>query len=1206
MMNGQNMQCKKRKWNWRIRDGNLFKHRKLAQRIFLSMFVILYVGLILPYSLITSNAASYASKFAWRDENGNIILKTEDHQRTSEVCYMTVGWTVTRCVLGTMEGIEDQYVTIMYNDDLSLQDVPIGNGFTTSAFVVSEADFLSKIASSSGDWLADLQSKKTCYIRFDAIMITCDYSLPELQRYSGYMLSDNNQDYQKNPLNPIPGIYDKFTKDLLKSNTYAWASPESIETHFNIYLLYNGGEEEEPVRTDEFITSTGKSKPEYYTWNTSDEFDLSKGIPSGEDITNGYGADKWYGNMSIGKHEVEKSYVISYDFKYHVYTQKYKTDGKGNYLLDEAGNKIPDGVEDNIHYVPYSFTVTRKASYYYAMALNLYELKEVDVANSVYPDDLIKYLLSGTEVDMKTELDGEKNPSSVADWTSDEDKHIIWPEEYTDTVEIDCGEGPGSVGIMLAKLNTVLYDDEITDDDVIKGVTSWNDLVEVNGVKYLDNEHVTHANDTSKVRKEYKLMPSGKDDATYLFHEQQKTVTIPTNVANGSYATSLDVLYKKRVLDDNSTMAFSSMTDGINAHLKPGYEKNEPVFVHTPVISPVSIIDSEDTTQLITEHKTEYAGMVDKDGRVPDNQAIYELILDNEYTFKFDPALHREIQGYGWSEDPSKYDKYVKGKYVAFPFTAQVEIDGEYSDFYVPDDSTVDDEGNEKLAGYTKWIEVPNNETSFYIPAWAIESSYYEIRYRVEAYNVEDENGEDHSDDEEGTANEELNEEGEAINYVATYSVPIELSGIIYNFEIIGTNYYEDYNDELESGVLAFSPRKSEKKQGNRNRLGGTSVRYTLDGEITTAWEEENTLPMAMGTSDVWSARGYLVGGNTITFSVKTIANLWDEEGDSIYIRPSFRWFEADGTEHSDLQVYYWDDTNSNQLIRYGSDEDLAEMTAVEDDGGNNEFSMWTSTLAGSAWDRPYSLNKDDVQWLSSDIEDYTAAWCLANGATFYHSEDLIYTLDWHNRNASVSNRWQLGQLLGQKSRSYCLSAIELNSKMRLLTGNYEELARNVNKDRNNLETFSLDDETEDKLKYSMQTWYGAYTIPDNMLICDADTFEKLGATDKNGDGEVDYWDYLVCTDKTVDKNADFWLNNKGVPYGYLMLNFNIITINDGTPHLSYYGGTRDMWKVQGSKTKAPIGNPVIEVPIKSGDIAIVNPDQSMYDRYEPGILMIN
>lgn len=1177
----------------------------IKRSIFLLLtFLVLFISIFIQLPM-KSKATSYASKWAWRDENGNIIVRVEDKEKTSKIYYSTVGFTITRCILGTDTTIEDQYITIKLTG--FFDSVDLGGGQIGTAFIFKEADMMAKIAACSGEWLADVQSGETCYLMIDSIMITINDNYPEPINYSGWMLSDTNQDYLNNGVNPHPGVYDKYTKDNLKK-VYGWASPSSIDTHFRIRLLYNGGKEPEPVVSDEYVTTIGKDKPEYYTWNTSDEYDLSEGIPSGEAITNGYGADKWYGNVTIGKHEVEKEYALSYDFAYHVYSPIYAVNADGSPVYDGEGNRVQIGTTDDVYHIPKAYRVKRKASYYYVLGLNLYEIKQADVYNSVYPNDLIQYFSSGNSVPMEVELDGEKNPVSVSNWNTEEDKHIIWPEAHRDTIEIDCGEGIGSVTSKMEYLEQVLYDDEITEDDYIKGVTSWNDLVEVNGKRYLDNTHVTHAYDTSKVRIQYLPMTKGKDDTMYLFQEQQKTVIIPTNVANGSYATSIEVTYRRRSLNDGKTMVFSSNDSGdsIYKHLKPGFEKNEPVYVHTPVISPVTIKDGSDSTQLIHENKTSHTGMVDKDGRVPDGKAIYELLLDSEYTFQFDPALHREIQGYGWSGDPSKYDKYVKGKYVAFPFTCQVEKDGIYSDFYKIDNNTVDEEGNEKLAGYTKWIKVNNNETKFYIPPWAIENEYYEIKYRVEAYNVFDENGGDHSHDEEGTANDTLNGNHEAINYVATYVVPVELSGIIYNFEIIGTNNYADYNEELETGEVAFCPSKWEKKQGNRNRLGGTSVRYTLDGQITTAFPEENVLPLAMGNSPTWFDRGYLISGDTITFSVKTIANLWDEGIDSVAIKPTFKWFEADGTCHDNLQIYYWDDSNSNQLIRYGSELDLKELTTVEAEDNINTFSFHTFKVAGSVWDTEYTLDQRKIQFFTDDASKYTGN---------YHDQDLLYTVDWHNRN--YEEQWDLGRFLWQKSNSYCMSAIVLNSQMRTLTGNYEELARNINKQRNELETFTLDAETEDKLKYSMQTWYGNYYIPTNMLICDADTFERLGATDTDGDGVIDYWDYLVSTDSAIDTSADFWLNNKGVPYGYLMLNFDIQTINNGKPHLSYYGGTKDMWKEQGSKDKVPMGDPffedvtngeypVIDVPVESGDIGLIKPEESIFDGYKPGIFMIN
>lgn len=352
--------------------------------------------------------------------------------------------------------------------------------------------------------------------------------------------------------------------------------------------------------------------------------------------------------------------------------------------------------------------------------------------------------------------------------------------------------------------------------------------------------------------------------------------------------------------------------------------------------------------------------------------------------------------------------------------------------------------------------------------------------------------------------------------------------------------------------------------------------------------------------------QGYLLGGDNFVFSVKTIANLWDEEIDSIVIKPTFKWYDWDGTCHEDVQVYYWDDNKSNQLIRYGSALDLKELTEIEEDSRMNVFSFNTFKVAGSVWDVEYTLNQLDIQSVTDDESQYTGD---------YHDQDLLYTLNWHNRN--YDEQWDLRRLLLQKSNSYCMSLINLNSKMRILTGNYEELARNIDNNRSALETFVLDAETEDKLKYSMQTWYGRYFIPDDMLICDADTFENLGATDTDGDGVIDYWDYLVSKNEAVDEKADFWLNNKGIPYGYLMLNFDIETINNGKPHLSYHGGTKDMWKLQGSKDTVPMGDPlleetsngeypVIDIPVESGDVALIKPDESINDCYVPGIFMIN
>ncbi len=76
-------------------------------------------------------------------------------------------------------------------------------------------------------------------------------------------------------------------------------------------------------------------------------------------------------------------------------------------------------------------------------------------------------------------------------------------------------------------------------------------------------------------------------------------------------------------------------------------------------------------------------------------------------------------------------------------------------------------------------------------------------------------------------------------------------------------------------------------------------------------------------------------------------------------------------------------------------------------------------------------------------------------------------------------------------------------------------------------------------------------------------------------------------------------------------------TYYNGKPHLTYYGSALDMWQQQVAKQITTIGDPtldyatggkypVTDIPSKSGDIAIIDTKESVYDGRVPGIFMIN
>ena len=179
---------------------------------------------------------------------------------------------------------------------------------------------------------------------------------------------------------------------------------------------------------------------------------------------------------------------------------------------------------------------------------------------------------------------------------------------------------------------------------------------------------------------------------------------------------------------------------------------------------------------------------------------------------------------------------------------------------------------------------------------------------------------------------------------------------------------------------------------------------------------------------------------------------------------------------------------------------------------------------------------------------------------------------------------------------------------MRTLTGDYNEIRVNESDDPDSLTVDDFGSNITESdiaaMDYCMQTWYGTYYIPYGLLICDADTFENLGAKDADGDGVIDYNDYIETFNhgkdndgnsvEGIDTTCDFWLNNE-FPDGYLILNFDITSTNhkDGqlVNKLTYGGGTKDMWSVQGCPDKTTIGDEEVgetDVPLDPGDVAVI------------------
>ena len=506
-----------------------------------------------------------------------------------------------------------------------------------------------------------------------------------------------------------------------------------------------------------------------------------------------------------------------------------------------------------------------------------------------------------------------------------------------------------------------------------------------------------------------------------------------------------------------------------------------------------------------------------------------------------------------------------------------MEVNGKYYDIK-RDDITAgqahvnDDDANELMetnAGYTAWIDVGAVEqVTFYLPTWATEGIYgsdsatdqarYDynslpVQVKCYANNYVKDFGQI---GEEYEANQTLID-GTTYNYVATYDYPVQISGVIYDMTALSVNDEQFFGGiERRTGVWQFFRNDQDKKLGFSNRFGTNATRYFYTGDVNTSWEYVNTLPFTTGKNNVFSDMGYLIKGNTFSFDLRTIGNL-NGENDTIVVKPTYRYIDENGNVYEDgkFHLYYTDGVDP--YIAFGSDKDKEHSVSIEIGDQFCDMDLYPF--------RSY----DQIQF-TADTFDRT----------------------WNN-------------VAHIETETYCATGITLYPTQRLLSGDEEQLevnqynsAADVLRYNSGLDRISGKQYTA--FKKSMQTWFGEYTVPNNLFVSLVDESTGMDAF-KTAMEEGEY----------VTDSSDCWKEG-----GYLVLNFEIITYRDGHEHLHYYmnddlsGKWLNMWtREQGGisdVTTVRSGRAVNDIQLRTGDVAVINMTRRLSDRYVNGILYIN
>lgn len=940
---------------------------------------------------------------------------------------------------------------------------------------------------------------------------------------------------------PIPGMPPPSTDD---SSTEIEIVPEDVpEEDIDIIKDFT------PSNVEKIIGYNGSyntlAAPSVYTYNTSDEFDLGIAIPSTESYTNGIEVSSWYGSAKITKHNVS----IEQQVPYIVIVSKQGTEIKE--VLVRSTTTHPSGEYDGLHYpeeyesydgkyytyrcwfeaddneiVYYEgvYTYMDETSYYAVEEVNLFAHDSTSVNNEFSTTEYNEKV----SVPYNITINGENVNSdaqtsfSSNNFVADTSYHVSVPDVLTGlTIATRTNEEIRNTDEARAFVQE-LVNEKIGDAKL----SATNDYLSIDGVTYLDQDGLhsdyseegvsveTESGTQTIIDKKHYIEVTEEDTL-----KREQTVTIPAETQNGDYYTSLRVNYRNFAAGNTLAMIrYNGNSEGMPG-IKEEYKHNEPIRVHTPVISPISI-QGEDKTQLVESVQS------------------YEtqLILDNTYTVTFDWATYFHYKGY----TADNFANYVMSKEVSFPF--DVIVNGVY---YNASESS----------GRTAWIDVGNVESfDFYIPSWAEEGIYGSDEFKdYEYYSLEGIEARvyavNYIDDEEEKWEEVANTNKG--NYMATYSYPVQVSGVIYDFQVTSINDALLYGGDEEAELYNFVTNGQDKNSGPFNRFGETALRFTKDGTIADPWDSKHLLPLTAGSSLIYEDSGVLIGGHTIGFTVKTISNLYGKN-DTVEITPNYRYITPEGDE-IDVNVYFVLGNSS--------------YTNIYDDTYNR------ITYVGS----PYFEN------------------CLYDYGEF---NPITFTADYYDTSTT--------EILYRETESNNAGKIVLYSTQKLLTGNEEELT--VNKDSNPSEClryndglFDLNTETTTEFHASMQTWYGQYTIPTNLFICE-----------RYEDG-TDAYQRAMEEDGYVSDTSDFWLND-----GFLVLGFDIKTYKNGTTEdLTYIGGKLNMWQEEnGGNTdkdaEITYHDPVkdeditVNIPIKDGDVAIIDVDKKLSDKYSIGILYLN
>lgn len=288
------------------------------------------------------------------DSQGNLRMTTRDKKAEGGVRYRTIGWVMRRTKETAGTG---GTIRLKLEEGISRPD-PNDPGYVYTYFKCERDLIFAKIGAASADWQMDLYQNGG-YVYLDAIMTVVENGVAAGRMEAGGVLHG-----------------EVYTTAAGIMNARDWADPQALLTHYGKAVYFPAvpellapapGEDYEEGILFRYGQAECGRENKIFVRAPEEDFDVAKGIPTGEELCAGGQAQKYY-YEGVLRHYYGTAAIpveVEVTYSYPVETEE----GVGTGYVTKS----------------FVYPVERAYSYYRIERLSLFRIRDVFIENGAFP-----------------------------------------------------------------------------------------------------------------------------------------------------------------------------------------------------------------------------------------------------------------------------------------------------------------------------------------------------------------------------------------------------------------------------------------------------------------------------------------------------------------------------------------------------------------------------------------------------------------------------------------------------------------------------------------------------------------------------------------------------------------------------------------------------------------------------------------------------